>query len=84
MKRYFGILITSIMIFMLCACGGKGYNINGTYRTKTAYGMENFYSTIEIEGNHLELEVEHFDETVEEYEGLFTMEDNRIILNIYK
>lgn len=80
MKKIIAVLLLICMVSGLSACGEAEFNIDGKYITDVAYGMQDFYSEIVIEGDKLTLTIEHYGEVVEENSGLITMEENKVNL----
>ena len=87
MRKILNLIFLSLLCVALCSCGEaekvvekpSGYGIDGKYITDTAYGMEDFYSEITVNGNAFELYIEHYDVPVEEYSGTFEMEGSKIL-----
>ena len=78
MKKTVILFLSVLMLFFVCSCSEKS-DIDGTYITDLAYGMDDFYSTIKIDGNRMELYIEHFKVPVEDIKGSYKIEDNVII-----
>lgn len=87
------ILLTAVC-FLLCSCGNEekhpgtesnpaeaavSYGIDGVYVTDSAYGMEDFVSHLTIKDSTMKLLIENYGVTVEEYEGRYTFENNKIV-----